>query len=81
MKSMNRTPAYKFTVQMKDGKPAGRDQSLVDGLRLVVKMGNLAYGTRQYVKLQGRGPRPSNRYHQSLPLSMATSADVYVYTR
>jgi len=78
---MNRTQAYKFTVQMKDGKPADSDQSLVDGLRLVVKMGNLATGTRQYVKLQGRGPRPSKRYHQSLPLNMATTADVYVYTR
>tara|TARA_B110000503_G_scaffold131338_1_gene205793 strand:- start:80 stop:280 length:201 start_codon:yes stop_codon:yes gene_type:complete len=66
---------------MKDGKPAGSDQSLVDGLRLAVKIGNLACGERQYVKLQGRGPRPSNRYHQSLPLNMATSADVYIYSR
>ena len=78
---MNRTQAYKFTVQMKDGKPADSDQSLVDSLRLVVKIDNLAEGKSQYVKLQGRGPRPSNRYHLSLPLSMATSADVYVYTR
>ena len=78
---MNRTQAYKFTVQMKDGKPADSDQSLVDSLRLVVKIDNLAEGKSQYVKLRGRGPRPSNRYHLSLPLSMATSADVYVYTR
>ena len=78
---MNRTQAYKFTVQMKDGKPAGSDRSLVDDLRLAVKIGNLASGKRQYVKLQGRGPRPSNRYHQSLPLNMSTSADVYVYSR
>ena len=78
---MNRTQAYKFTVQMKDGKPVGSDRSLVDDLRLAVKIGNLASGKRQYVKLQGRGPRPSNRYHCSLPLNMSTSADVYVYSR
>lgn len=79
---MNRTTAYKFTVQMKNGEPVGNDKALVDGLRLVVKMGNLAYGTRQYVKLQGRGHRYGvRRWNQSLPLDMATSADVYVYNR
>lgn len=79
---MTRTTAYKFTVQMKDGQPVGNDKALVDGLRLVVKMGNLAYGTRQYVKLQGRGHRRGvYRYNQSLPLKYATTADVYVYSR
>lgn len=76
-----RTSAYRFTVQMKDGKPVGKDADAVQGLRTVVKLGNSAFGTKQYVKLQGRGPRPSRKYHQSLPLSMATSADVYIYDR
>jgi len=79
---MTRTSAYKFTVQMKDGQPVGKDADLVRGLRLVVKMGNLAYGTTNYVKLQGRGHRMGNRrYNQSLPLQYAETADVYVYER
>ena len=78
---MTRTSAYRFTVRMINGKVAPEDQAAVDGLRTVVKLGNTAFGTTQYVKLQGRGPRPSRRYHQSLPLSMATTADVYVYIR
>ena len=79
-----RTSAYKFTVRMVNGKVHPDDQASVDGLRTVVKLGNIAFGDfepKKYVKLQGRGPRPSRRYHQSLPLSMATSADVYVYVR
>ena len=79
---MERTQAYKFTVRMKDGKPFGVDADLVQGLRTVVKLGNVAYGTRQYVKLQGRGHRMGNRrYNQSLPLKYAETADVYVYNR
>lgn len=81
MSRTNRTSAYRFTVRMIDGQVAPEDQASVDGLRTVVKLGNTAFGTRQYVKLQGRGPRPTRRYHQSLPLSMAVSADVYVYNR
>ncbi len=77
----NRTSAYRFTVRMIEGKVHSEDQAAVDGLRTVVKLGNTAFGTTHYVKLQGRGPRPSRRYHQSLPLSMATTADVYVYIR
>lgn len=76
-----RTSAYRFTVRMINGKVATEDQASVDGLRTVVKLGNSAFDTTQYVKLQGRGPRPSPRYHQSLPLSMAKTADVYVYSR
>lgn len=79
-----RTDAYRFTVRMVNGKIHPEDQASVDGLRTVVKLGNTAFGDferKKYVKLQGRGPRPSRRYHQSLPLSMATSADVYVYNR
>lgn len=78
---MTRTSAYRFTVRMIDGQVAPEDQAAVDGLRTVVKLGNSAFGTRKYVKLQGRGPRPTRRYHQSLPLSMAIAADVYVYDR
>jgi hypothetical protein len=79
---MTRTSAYRFTVRMVNGQVAPEDQAAVDGLRTVVKLGNLAYDSApRYVKLQGRGPRPSHRYHQSLPLSMATTADVYVYIR
>lgn len=81
MTRTNRTSAYRFTVRMVDGQVAPEDQAAVDGLRTVVKLGNYAFDTRQYVKLQGRGPRPTRRYHQSLPLSMAVSADVYVYDR
>lgn len=81
MTRTNRTSAYRFTVRMIDGQVAPEDQASVDGLRTVVKLGNSAFDTRQYVKLQGRGPRPTRRYHQSLPLSMAVSADVYVYNR
>lgn len=81
MTRTNRTSAYRFTVRMVDGQVAPEDQAAVDGLRTVVKLGNYAFDTRQYVKLQGRGPRPTRRYHQSLPLSMAVSADVYVYNR
>jgi hypothetical protein len=79
----NRTSAYRFTVQMKDGKPVGKDADLVQGLRTVVKLGNSAFSTQQYVKLQGRGPRKVNgrKYFQSLPLQYATHADVYVYNR
>lgn len=80
---MERTKAYKFTVRMKDGKPFGVDADLVQGLRTVVKLGNAAYGTTNYVKLQGRGPRKINgrKYFQSLPLQFAETADVYVYNR
>ena len=81
MTRTNRTSAYRFTVRMIDGQVAPEDQAAVDGLRTVVKLGNSAFDTRKYVKLQGRGPRPTLRYHQSLPLSMAVSADVYVYDR
>ena len=81
MSRTNRTSAYRFTVRMVNGQVSPEDQAAVDGLRTVVKLGNYAFDTRQYVKLQGRGPRPTRRYHQSLPLSMAVSADVYVYNR
>jgi hypothetical protein len=79
---MTRTSAYRFTVRMVNGQVAPEDQAAVDGLRTVVKLGNTAFGTTQYVKLQGRGHRRGvYHYNQSLPLLYATSADVYVYTR
>jgi hypothetical protein len=66
--------AYRFTVKMIDGKVAPEDQSSVNALRT-------GKNSNEYVKLQGRGPRPSRRYHQALNLSMSTSADVYIYNR
>ena len=81
---MTRSSAYRFTVRMLNGQVHPEDRAAVDGLRTVVKLGNTAFGDfepMKYVKLQGRGPRPSRRYHQSLPLSMAVTADVYVYNR
>ena len=78
---MTRTPAYKFTVQMENGQPVGLGADLVRKLRASIKLSNSNSESKQYVKLQGRGPRPSLRYHQSLPLSMSVTADVYVYDR
>jgi len=77
---MTRTYAYRFTVRMIDGQVAPEDQASVDGLRTAVKLGNAAFDTSQYVKLQGRGPRRGvRRYNQSLPLTLSEYADVYVY--
>jgi hypothetical protein len=82
MSRTNRTSAYRFTVRMVNGQVHPEDQAAVDGLRTVVKLGNTAFQTQQYVKLQGRGHRMGvYRYNQSLPLTLATSADVYVYNR
>jgi hypothetical protein len=78
---MSRTSAYRFTVQMKDGKPVETQAHLVEALRKTIAVEDAWKSTRRYVKLQGRGPRPTRRYHQSLPLSMAVTADVYVYNR
>jgi hypothetical protein len=79
---MSRTKAYRFTVQMKDGKPVAEQAHFVEALRKVVSAENTWKGIRQYVKLQGRGHRRGvRRYNDSLPLPYATSADVYVYTR
>ncbi len=79
----NRTKAYRFTVQMKDGKPVPEQAHFVDALRKVVSAENTWNTVRKYVKLQGRGPRKVNnrKYFQSLPLNYATHADVYVYIR
>ena len=92
---MTRTSAYQFTVRMIDGKVAPSDQSKVDGLRTVVKLGNSAFGFTKYVKLQGRlGEDNPNawkymrRYkggiygnHQCIRLADAAIADVYIYDR
>lgn len=78
----NRTPAYRFTVQLENGKPVAEQAHLVEALKAVVAAENTWKGFRQYVKLQGRGHRRGNRrYNQSLPLNFATHADVYVYVR
>lgn len=92
---MTRTPSYRFTVRMINGQVAPEDQATVDGLRTVVKLGNAAFGTTQYVKLQGRlgqnnpnawkyrGARNGGIYDrpQCVRLADAATADVYVYTR
>lgn len=80
----NRTSAYRFTVDMKGGKPANQaDLQALTSLREYYEIENAIFGTTYYVKLQGRGPRKVNgkKYFQSLPLKYATSADVYVYER
>jgi len=93
MKNSERTPAYYATVKMLNGKVAPEDQGTLDGIKMVVKMGNTAFPfeMKKRVKLQGRGPRSEASaadyngrrrcYDQSLPLRYATHADVYVYAR
>ena len=92
---MTRTSAYRFTVRMVNGQVAPEDRASVDGLRTVVKLGNTAFGTTKYVKLQGRlGQDNPNawkyRLHrdggiygcaQCIRLADAATADVYVYNR
>ena len=94
--SQNRTStAYRFTVKMVNGQVAPEDQNYVSELRALIKKSNATYSrfssyTPLRVKLQGRGPRAaqsrrdygySRGYDQGLPLSLATTADVYVYDR
>jgi len=80
----NRTDRYIATVNLED---VG-DQEWIKTIRRVCKetnsyMKSINSKRRTYVKLQGRGPRihDGHRYFQSLPLSIATKADVYVYPR
>ena len=73
--------AYRFTVQLKEGKPIGKGAKAVEELRRIVKLNNNEWAKDQYVKLAGRGPRPSKKYQATLPLTMSTHADVYVYER
>lgn len=80
---MTRTPNYRYTVDMKDGKPVGCGFATVSTLREFVTFLNKKNGTKLYVKLQGRGPRKVNgrKYFKSLPLKFAITADVYIYER
>ena len=77
----NRTDAYIGTVDLSDS----HDMALVKNVRKMIAEANRvkAYGERSmYVKLQGRGHRMGKRrYNQSLPLSFAKTADVYIYGR
>lgn len=79
----NRTESYIATVSLADAE----DQNWVKAIRKAVSETNAFYkergqSTRKYVKLQGRGHRMGKRrYNQSLPLSFAEKADVYVYDR
>ena len=78
-----RTAAYRFTVQLKNGKPVAEHAPFVEALRKSVSAENTWNVVTKYVKLQGRGTRKVNnrKYFQSLPLDFATHADVYVYIR
>ena len=77
----NRTPAYQFTVDMSSEED-------MESLRTFRKK---FYGTGKYVKLNGRKGKnnPNNTRYRSawgsfvhfVPLSAASHADVYVYTR
>lgn len=89
---MTRTSAYRFTVRMVNGQVHPEDQASVDGLRTVVKLGNSAFNTSQYIKLQGRlGQDNPNAWKyriggtygsaQCIRLADASTADVYVYNR
>lgn len=79
----NRTDSYIATVNLKDPE----DIKWVETIRSAVKETNVFYkergeSTRKYVKLQGRGHRMGVwRYNNSLPLSFAEKADVYIYNR
>lgn len=74
---MTRTSNYVMTVDLVNGKA---DDDFLNLVKMLVRISNKQNGTKKYVKLQGRGPR-LGRYNQSLPLPLATHADVYVYER
>ena len=92
---MTRTPSYRFTVRMIDGKVHPEDKTSLDDLRVVVKLGNSAFNAKQYIKLQGRlGQNNPNAWKyrqyrnggiygctQCIRLADAATADVYVYMR
>ena len=71
---LNRTQAYLGTV-------TDRNHPMVHIYRDHIKQQNADGNPPRYIKLQARGPRPSRRYHQSLPLDMGTHFDIYVYNR
>lgn len=76
---MTRTEAYVMTVDLVNGKANDEVLNLV---KMLVRLENKYTGSKKYVKLQGRGPRLGNRrYNQSLPLTLARRADVYIYER
>lgn len=91
---MKRTNSYQFTVEMKDGKPVTKTESLAE-LREEVAMTNGIFQTQFYVKLQGRlGKNNPNAWKyksrrnggiygraQCVRLADAAFADVYVYGR
>lgn len=78
----NRTDTYIGTVDLSSSE----DMNMVAMARKLVKETNVkrcASGKNpMYIKLQGRGYRQGNRrYNQSLPLTYAKTADVYIYER
>jgi len=79
--SSERSKAYlgTFNVNDEDMLEVNQIRKMVSNLNRDLKA--FGYQYRYYVKLQGRGPRPSPRYWQSLPLSMAERVDAYIYRR
>ncbi len=70
--------SYLGTIEM----DSAEDQTIVKSIRRMVKEANRFAGTKMYVKIQGRGHRQGvRRYNQSLPLPLATTGDLYLYTR
>ena len=70
--------SYLGTINM----DSAEDQSIVKGIRQLVKEANAFSDLKMYVKIQGRGHRQGNcRYTISLPLSLATTGDLYLYKR
>lgn len=70
--------SYLGTIDM----DSAEDQSIVKDIRQLVKEANAFSDLKMYVKIQGRGHRQGvRRYNQSLPLSLATTGDLYLYKR
>lgn len=76
---MTRTTNYVMTVDLENGKA---NDEILNLVRMLVRLENKYKGTKKYVKLHGRGPRLNiPRYRATLPLTLAKTADVYVYER
>ena len=88
----NRTESYVGTDNLSDMEDQGWVRTVrasISDVNAIRKSNGDSH--RQYVKLQGRGPRAahsradyngrSRLYDASLPLKYAVNADIYVYSR
>jgi len=76
---MTRSTNYVMTVDLVNGKA---NDEILNLVRMLVRLENKYTGSKKYVKLHGRGPRLGiRRYQATLPLTLAKTADVYVYER